>query len=217
MIDTDGTAGAPAGDRRPLASRQSRWAAATLRVLLGTPVTANQISVIGIFFALIGAAALVTAPRSPALFLLAALCIQLRLVCNLMDGLVAVEGGRGSATGALYNEVPDRLEDSVLLVGFGYAAGLPWLGFTAAILAVFTAYVRAVGASHGFAQDFRGPMAKPQRMAALTLGCGLGLVEILANGTLYSLQAILAVVILGAAITGLRRLGRIADLMKARP
>ncbi|BDA83446.1 CDP-diacylglycerol--glycerol-3-phosphate 3-phosphatidyltransferase [Aureimonas sp. SA4125] len=219
MIDIDGpaNAAAPAGDRRPLASRQSRWAAATLRMLLRTPVTANQISVIGIVFALVGAASLVTAPRWPALFVVAALCIQLRLICNLMDGLVAVEGGRGSATGALYNEVPDRLEDSVLLIGFGTAAGLPWLGFTAAILAVFTAYVRAVGASHGFAQDFRGPMAKPQRMAALTIGCGLGLVEILVNGTLYSLQVVLAVVVLGAAITGVRRLGRIASLMKRRP
>jgi phosphatidylglycerophosphate synthase len=203
-------------DRRPLASRQSRWAAGTQRLLLKTSITANQISLLGILFAALGAAALVAAFQRPWLFLLAALCIQLRLVCNLMDGLVAVEGGRGSATGALYNEVPDRLEDALLLAGFGCAAGHLWLGLVAGILAVFTAYVRAVGASHGFPQDFRGPMAKPQRMAALTLGCLLGLGEVLVWGTVYSLQVILAVVVLGSAFTGLRRLQTIAAGLEAR-
>jgi phosphatidylglycerophosphate synthase len=206
----------PTTDRRPLTSRQSAWAATTQRLLLKTPITANQISLLGILFAALGAWALVEAPRYPWLFLAAALCIQLRLVCNLMDGLVAVEGGRGAPTGALYNEVPDRLEDALLLAGFGWAAGLFWLGLVGGILAVFTAYVRAVGASHGFPQDFRGPMAKPQRMAALTLGCVLGFVEVLVWGSIYSLQVVLAVVVVGAAFTGWRRLRRIASGLEAR-
>lgn len=204
------------GERRPLASRQAGWASALQRRLLQTTVTANQISAAGIVFAAGGGAALAGAGRWPWLFLLAACLVQLRLVCNLMDGLVAVEGGRGSATGALWNEAPDRLEDSCLLVGFGYAAGLDWLGFTAAILAVFTAYVRMLGASHGFPQDFRGPMAKPQRMAALTAGCVAGFLEALIRGSHGSLQVVLAVVVLGTAATGLRRLLAIAAAMKAR-
>ena len=56
------------------------------------------------------------------------LCVQLRLLCNLLDGMVAVEGGRSSPVGALYNEVPDRVADSLLLVALGYAVGIPWLG-----------------------------------------------------------------------------------------
>jgi phosphatidylglycerophosphate synthase len=206
----------PTNDRRPLASRQSAWAATTQRLLLKTPVTANQISLLGILFAALGAGALAAAPQRPWLFVVGALCIQLRLVCNLMDGLVAVEGGRGAPTGALYNEVPDRLEDALLLAGFGWAAGLLWLGLVAGTLAVFTAYVRAVGASHSFAQDFRGPMAKPQRMAALTLGCLTGLVEVLVWGSVSSLQTILWVVALGTAFTGLRRLRTIAAGLEAR-
>lgn len=204
------------GERRPLASRQADWASALQRLLLRTPVTANQISAAGIVFAAAGGGALAAADRSPWLFLPAALLIQMRLVCNLMDGLVAVEGGRGSATGALWNEAPDRLEDSLLLVGFGYAAHLPWLGFTAAILAVFTAYVRMLGASHGFPQDFGGPMAKPQRMAALTAGCIAALAEALLAGSRFSLQAVLAAVALGTAVTGARRLLRIAGGMRAK-
>ena len=48
---------------------------------------------------------------------------------NMMDGLVAVEGQRGSPTGALYNELPDRIQDALLLVAAGYAAGSDWLGW----------------------------------------------------------------------------------------
>ena len=42
--------------------------------------------------------------------------MQLRLLCNMMDGLVAVEGGLKSKAGDLFNEAPDRIEDVILLV-----------------------------------------------------------------------------------------------------
>ena len=45
------------------------------------------------------------------ILLLAALCIQLRLVCNLLDGMVAVEHGKGSPSGPIWNELPDRFAD----------------------------------------------------------------------------------------------------------
>ena len=53
--------------------------------------------------------------------------IQLRLIANLLDGLVAVEGGKRTPTGELYNEAPDRIADTAVLVGAGYAVGgSPW-------------------------------------------------------------------------------------------
>jgi hypothetical protein len=51
------------------------------------------------------------------------------------------------------------------------AAHAAWLGWMAAAAAVLSAYVRAFGASLGTGQDFCGPLAKPQRMFFLTLGC----------------------------------------------
>lgn len=202
-------------NRRPLKSRGSRWAGAVTRLLLKTPLTANQISVIGVLISLLGAWAFVAAPAYPWLWLAGALAIQLRLLCNLFDGLVAVEGGRKSAYGPLYNEVPDRIEDSVFLIGFGYAAGLLWLGLTAALLAAVTAYVRALGGSFGFPQDFRGPMAKQQRMAALTLGSAAALVEALWQGTHWALVVTLWLVTIGAALTIVRRVLGIAARLKA--
>ena len=158
------------GDRRPLASRSTGWAALANRALLATGLSANQVSFMGIIAAALGGwAAWAGGHGYPWLFALAAIGIQARLLFNMLDGMVAVEGGRGGPTGAIWNELPDRVEDSILLVAVGYAGAWPVLGWIAALLAAVCAYVRLLGGTLGFAQDFGGPMAKPHRMAALTL------------------------------------------------
>lgn len=102
---------------------------------------------------------------------LGAVGVQMRLLANLLDGMVAVHANKASALGEVFNEVPDRLSDLFILVGLGYAAhGNPALGGLAAAGAILTAYMRAFGASLGLGQDFCGPMAKPQRMFFVTLG-----------------------------------------------
>ena len=203
--------------RRPLKSRGTGWASALTGLLLRTPITPNQVSLLGVLFAFGGAWAMLHAPARPALWLAGALGIQLRLLANMMDGLVAVEGKRGGPTGALYNELPDRVEDSVLLVAAGYAAGCGWLGWLAAVLAVSCAYVRAVGASLGLGQDYRGPMAKPHRMAALTAGCLFSLSVALIDRSEPAMLWILALIAAGTLLTIARRTMRISRLLKAQP
>ncbi|KZC34744.1 CDP-diacylglycerol--glycerol-3-phosphate 3-phosphatidyltransferase [Rhodanobacter sp. FW510-R12] len=150
-------------NRRPIAVRGSGWAQRIAAALARSRLTPNQISVLSVLFALADAWALLALPGAAGA-LPCALAIGLRLLCNLFDGMVAVEGGKGTATGALYNELPDRLTDSLFLVALGYAIALPWLGWLAALLAALTAYIRVLGGALGHAQDFRGPMAKPHRM-----------------------------------------------------
>ena len=188
--------GIPNQDRRPLASRSTGWAKAASAALARSGVTPNQISTASIGFAAIGAGAMLS--NSPLGYLGAALAIQVRLLCNLFDGMVAIEGGKQSALGALYNEFPDRIADSLLLVAAGYACGLPGWGWSAALFAALTAYVRAFGAALGHGQDFRGPMAKPHRMAVLTAGCVLQAVLPVRGGVL---GVALIVISVGAAIT----------------
>src|SRR4029453_6658606 len=102
----------------------------------------------------------------------AGLFIKVGRLANMLDGMVAVEGGKGGPTGDLWNEAPDRVADAAILVGAGFATGTtPLLGFGAALMAVFVAYVRALGASVGAGQIFLGPQAKPQRMAVMTVAC----------------------------------------------
>ncbi|MBE7501313.1 MAG: CDP-alcohol phosphatidyltransferase family protein [Verrucomicrobiales bacterium] len=105
-------------DRRAVRSRSAGWAVRLSRVLGRTRLSPNAISLLGLLFAMAGAAGLAWVHwGGPPTVLLpaAAVCVQVRLLCNLMDGMVAIEGGKGSATGALFNEAPDRLEDGLLL------------------------------------------------------------------------------------------------------
>ncbi|MGV8960460.1 MAG: CDP-alcohol phosphatidyltransferase family protein [Stenotrophomonas sp.] len=201
-------------DRRPIAARASGWAKGMSAALARSSVTPNQISVISIVFAGAGAAALLYLPGWTGL-LACALGIQLRLLCNLLDGMVAVEGGKQSATGALYNEFPDRIADSVLIVALGYAAGLPWVGWLGALLAALTAYVRVSGGALGLAQDFRGPMAKQHRMAVLTAACVLAIIEQAFANSHYVLPAAAAIIAIGSLLTCITRTRAIAARLKA--
>ena len=201
-------------DRRPIAARASGWAKGMSAALARSSVTPNQISVISIVFAGAGAAALLYLPGWPGL-LACALGIQLRLLCNLLDGMVAVEGGKQSATGALYNEFPDRIADSVLIVALGYAAALPWVGWLGALLAALTAYVRVSGGALGLAQDFRGPMAKQHRMAVLTAACLLAIIEQAFANSHYVLPAAAAIIAIGSLLTCITRTRAIAARLKA--
>jgi phosphatidylglycerophosphate synthase len=141
----------------------------------------------------------------------------------MLDGLVAVEGARKTATGDLFNEVPDRLADVLILAPVGYA--LTWLGtlgitlgWLVALLAILSAYVRVFGGSLGFEQSFIGPMAKQHRMALLTLTCLASVVEVIATGYRGRILAAGVLIIgFGTAITIVRRLGLIARQLKERP
>jgi phosphatidylglycerophosphate synthase len=198
-------------NRRPIAVRGSGWAQRIAAALVRSRLTPNQISVLSVLFALAGAAALLALPGAIGA-LACALAILLRLACNLFDGMVAVEGGKGTATGALYNELPDRLADSLFLVALGYAIALPWLGWLAALLAALTAYIRALGGALGQAQDFRGPMAKPHRM--WLLGIALVLAALLPMWRQPILLASGVVIAAGAALTCVTRTRAIAARLK---
>jgi phosphatidylglycerophosphate synthase len=197
--------------RRPLKTRSAAWAQRLATLLARRRVSPNAISVAGIGFALIGGALLLAVARAliPGwLGLLgAAACIQLRLLCNMLDGLVAVEGGVRSKAGALFNELPDRVEDTVLLAAAGHAAGAVELGWLAAALALLTAYLRAFGGSAGLPADFRGPGAKPQRMFWLSVGC---LVACLYFPALEWALGLICVLVL---VTAVRRAARIYRLL----
>lgn len=149
--------------------------------------------------------------------LICALCIQGRLICNLLDGMVAIEGGKKSVLGALYNEFPDRIADSIFIIALGYATPFPFLGWLGALAAALTAYVRVFGGSLGLPQDFRGPMAKQHRMAVMTLACVLGAVENHLYATGWALLAALVMIALGSLLTCITRTLAMARLLRSAP
>lgn len=156
-------------DRRPISQRGSGWARAIARWLASAGISPNTISVLSVV-ASIGAGAAFYATSLDTgveriLWLVGAALIFLRLLANMFDGMVAVEWDKATPVGALYNEVPDRISDAVILIGAGYATGGGIeLGYVAACLAILIAYVRTMARNAGAPSDFRGPMAKQQRM-----------------------------------------------------
>ena len=205
--------------RRPLKSRGTAWAGYFSRAMLAAGLRPNAVSLIGIGFAALAGAAMIHAKDfhpSWAMWIAAAAGVQLRLFCNLMDGLLAVEGGLKSPTGELFNELPDRLEDALILVPLGYAGGTDLsiaLGWSAACGAVATAYVRAVGAGLTGHHDFRGPMAKPHRMAAVTAICLILAACSAIGNPCPVIPWGLAIINLGIAVTCIRRIHRIATTL----
>ena len=139
--------------RDVLATRHAGWARALARRLGRAGVRPNAVSIASVVFALVAGVAFSRrrrplAPGSQAAALLvAAAAIQLRLLCNLLDGMLAVEEGLKTRTGDIYNDLPDRVADVLILVGAGYSIrylpGGATLGWAAAVVALFTAYVRA--------------------------------------------------------------------------
>lgn len=200
-------------NRRPIAARGSRWAQSLAAALARSSVTPNQISAASVLFAAIGAALLFWWPTAVGL-VLCALCIQLRLICNLVDGMVAMEGGKASPVGKIYNEFPDRIADSLLIVALGYGCGQAWLGWLGALLAALTAYVRVFGGALGFDQDFRGPLAKQQRMALMTAACIAGAGETFWHAERYALLAAAIIIVVGSAFTCMTRTRAIATRLR---
>ena len=192
--------------RRPLAVRGAGWAQAAARRLTARGVAPDAISKASLGFAALALALLWGAGQvagwgAALLFAGAALAVQGRLLCNLFDGMVAVEGGRGGPEGPFWNEVPDRPADAAILWGAGLACGAPALGLGCAAAALGTAYLRAMSVGLGQGEDFGGPFAKPQRMAAVTALCGLSALEAVAFGSRWAMLAGLWLVLGGTLLT----------------
>lgn len=202
-------------DRRPIASRNLRASQAIAQWLARRNVFPNAISVLGMIASTLAGLAFWSTAEVPSTARLAwiagCVLVQMRLLANMFDGMVAIASGKASRIGELFNEVPDRVSDAAMLIGLGYAAGSsPTAGYLAALAAVFTAYVRAMSNVAGSPQDYCGPMAKPQRVFVVTLCAAyLALVPEAWQPDWHGRglpAAALLIIFLGGMVTAVRRL-----------
>ncbi|MEP2641552.1 CDP-alcohol phosphatidyltransferase family protein [Roseobacter sp.] len=197
-------------NRRPLNSRSTKWAQFITRRLAAAQITPNQISAASLVFATLAGLSFAGVAWSEGvlrvvLLVAAGVLVQLRLLCNLFDGMVAIEAGQGAPTGPFWNEVPDRPADAVILIGVGIGAGAATLGWAAAALAIGVAYLRAFGSSLGHEADFSGPMAKQHRMAAVTIASAAAAILSPWIDAMLILHIALWCVVAGAGVTLIRR------------
>lgn len=214
-------------DRRPIAARDRAIFQRMAAALAARNWSANGISIAGMISAIVAGLALWATAQWPQwhrlFFILAAAGVQLRLLANMLDGMVAIASGKASRVGELYNEAPDRVSDMAVLIGAGCAiSGDITLGYLAACFGLLVAYIRTLGKAAGAHNEFCGPMAKQQRMFCITLAT---LYLALAPATWQPIITIadrphgllsitLAIIIVGCVVTMVRRLGRIVKALK---
>jgi phosphatidylglycerophosphate synthase len=216
------------GRRRPMKVRETSLCTRIASVLNAAGVTPNQVSMAGLAAgAGVGLALMLTSQVQGTV--LERLCwgaailgMLLRGAGNILDGVLAVECGRSTPTGHLYNEVPDRISDIAMLVGAGYAAGGNIeLGWMAAVVALFVAYTRVQVDVAGARQSFIGPAAKPARVVAIAAAALIHVAAPdLASRWMDSLSGwgpvslALAAIVIGGGITTARRLRAAARELK---
>lgn len=200
--------------RRDVKARGTSWAKSIAALLASTGITPNQISILSVLCAAVAAACLIysfyfSAWKAALLLIGAVVFIQLRLLCNLFDGMVAVEGGKKTASGDIFNDLPDRISDPLIIIAAGYAVrSLPFvieIAWFAGILSVFTAYIRVLGGACGLTQNFSGPMAKQHRMAVITIAIIVTAFTQTWQYHNWIIAAALAIIALGCSITAFKR------------
>lgn len=166
--------------RRYLKTREYQWPKLIANKVAQFGISPNQISILSIVSSIIATTFLVS-DFGNLKWLLAIFFIQFRLFCNMLDGLVAIEANRQSRLGDVFNEVPDRISDVIIILGFGYSL-INFKNYSSdfitinlvtlsAILSLFTAYIRILFSSLGAHPDYCGPMAKQHRMALISGAC----------------------------------------------
>ena len=210
---------------QPPASRAGRLADRVVERLAARGVRPNQISLLGLGFGLAAAVAVAASSgvsgRWHATILVAAVAAMLlRLLCTVLDGVLAVRGNLRTPVGLLFNELPDRLSDLALFLAAGVAAsGLgigPQLGWFAAVAALLAEYVRTLGVACGAAYHFEGPLTKQRRVAVMAVACLAAAFvppSLVSPDRLFAVA--LAVVAVGSVVTLVVRLNAVVAELSA--
>jgi len=202
-------------NRRNLKSRETSWASFTAQTIARTKITPNQISILSVVMSIIAMLAFLFSSSHPYLLLIAALFIQLRLLCNLFDGMIAIEYKKKSSLGGIYNDLPDRFADAFIILGLSFAVqNKPYaifIGWIGVFFSVMTAYIRVLGLSLGTNAYFNGPMAKQHRMFFCTFSAILQYVFFMLNITIPVIYYTLYIIAVGALLTCFNRLYKISS------
>jgi phosphatidylglycerophosphate synthase len=157
--------------RRPIGDPFRRTAHGAVRFCVRHRIHPDVISYVSILAAALAAVAFWQARRAPWLLLVAPAFCYLRLWCNMLDGMVAIESGKASWRGEILNDLPDRISDVLIFAGVahgGFNAVIS--GYWAVIFALLTAYTGLFGQAVGVQREFSGIMSKPWRMVTLHIG-----------------------------------------------
>lgn len=157
--------------RRPIADTLRKTASISVRLCVKCNVHPNAVSILSILASAGAGICFYLSGQSPWLVIAAAALCYLRLWFNMLDGMVALASNKASRLGEVFNEMPDRASDVIILAGVAHS-GLcnPIIAYWAIIMALAVAYVGTFGQAVGVGRQFGGLMSKPWRMVLLHIG-----------------------------------------------
>ena len=171
------------------------------RGLVRLGVTPNWLTLFGLVTTLAGVAVVLTVGPRPG-----AVVLAVGALADALDGTVARLRGSSSPLGSFYDSVTDRISDAAILGAATWLVREDPVLFAAAVVALagaqITSYVRAKAEALGWRATV-GIVERPERMAIVILGMGLGLlplaVWLLAVGAVATVAQRLLVVVRQAA------------------
>ena len=199
-------------DRRPIANGFRRLADGPVAWCARHGVHPNAVSYASIVAAALAAICFAVAGNFPLLLIVGSFFCYVRLYFNMLDGMVALRTNQATPVGEIVNELPDRISDVLIFVGVGYSAYCTTsLGYLTAIACFLVAYVGTLGKASGAHRDFSGPMSKPWRMVALSIGACLtmGFSHPFVDIEITTMEFTCLFIVCGCAVTVVRRLRRI--------
>lgn len=211
-------------NRRPIARVFRATAHRATRWCTRVGIQPNWISYASMAASSIAAVAFACSGTHLGMLLLGCAACVVRLWCNMLDGMVAIEGGTTSRQGEIVNELPDRISDVLIFVGVALNSTCSiHAGYASAIAALLVAYVGIIGQTVGTPRQFGGWMSKPWRMVVVMLAALL--TGIVGNEVLISvvgqdvswLTLGCWVVVAGAVQTVVVRLRRIMQWLAENP
>jgi phosphatidylglycerophosphate synthase len=209
--------------RRPIAEMFRATAHGAVRLCVRAGIHPDVISYLSVMASAAAAVCFWKSGEYCGLLIIGPALCYLRLWFNMLDGMVALAGGKASWRGEILNDLPDRISDVLVFVGVAHSGLCAVVsGYWAAIFAVLTAYVGMLGQAVGAQREFSGVMAKPWRMVTLHVGAWvtLGLLwwggQKIEHTGLTVLDWTCGVVIVGCIQTIWVRLARIFQALREK-
>lgn len=166
--------------RRPIASLFRATAQGAVRLAVRVGLHPDVISYASIAAAAVAAWFFWQSRTHPRYLAVAVAFAFLRLWLNMFDGMVALAAGKASKKGEIINDLPDRLSDILIFAGVAHSGWCNTIvAYWVALAAVVVAYVGLFGQAVGVQREFSGVMAKPWRIAALSVGALLTMTLVL--------------------------------------
>jgi len=166
-----------------LKQRAQLWFASEAAMLHKLGLTPNQVSILGIAFAVLSAVAYWQWKLNTLLLLLAPLLMLASGLLDALDGALARLYGEATKFGGFFDSLLDRYADAVILCGIilGGLTEVSW-GLAALVGSLLVSYVRARAEAAGVKMESVGLAERAERLVLLALASFLSFVWLDALG-----------------------------------